>query len=139
MDEELMNIITEGNIEVEGTEVIEAEASIEVEEYEIPTEEETTDVVEVEPIEQIVIEMEESVGWVGGDGGRHYGLLGRDERNQHPITAITGLREELDNLEKLQTVFSDKYNHANYYKWQMAPETPTGLFVSCHTSDCIKC
>lgn len=96
---------------------------------------ETTEIVEVEAIEEIEIEVDEAVGWVGGDSTRHYSLSGRDESDQHPIGAITGLRAELDKIESLQTVYSDKKQQADYYKWQQDdnhefPANPHGLFVS---------
>ena len=134
MDEELMDIITEQNIEVKPVEVIENEVAVEDEEYNVSVEE-AVGTIEAETPEELIIEMDESIGWVGGDSERHYSLLGRDDPNQHTIKAITGLREELDDIEKLQTVFSDKYNHANYYKWHEAiPDSASGLFVSFHPS-----
>ena len=36
--------------------------------------------------------------------GRHADLLGRDEEDQHPISAINGLREALDEAGKLQEI-----------------------------------
>lgn len=80
--------------------------------------------------DEINIEMEESVGWVGGDSAGHYSLYGRDDPNQHTIGAITGLREELDDIERLKTVYSDKMNVANYYEWSDGPHDECGRFVS---------
>lgn len=51
--------------------------------------------------------------------------------NQHTIGAITGLREELDNIKSLKTVYSDKPLQANYYKWEGNNTYDThGYFVS---------
>ena len=48
----------------------------------------------------------------------HALLNNRDIPNQHPITAIEGLRDELDNIESLKTEYSDKMGFANYYPWE---------------------
>ena len=48
----------------------------------------------------------------------HALLNNRDIPNQHPITAIEGLRDELDNIESLKTEYSDKMGFANYYPWK---------------------
>ena len=93
------------------------------------SEEVTHAVVNVENIEEIEISVEEAIGWIGGDRGHHYELPDRNEPNQHIITSITGLREELDEIEKLKTVYSDKYNVANYYEWEEATDE-YGYFVS---------
>lgn len=61
----------------------------------------------------------------------HSLLYNRDDPEQHPITSITGLRTELDAIEALQIVYSDKKQQANYYMWrQDIPSDPYGLFVS---------
>lgn len=65
----------------------------------------------------------------------HALMYGRDLSDQHPITAITGLRHELDEVESLQVVYSDKKQQADYYLWH--DENPLGeyregLFVSMH-------
>ena len=48
----------------------------------------------------------------------HAVLNNRDIPNQHPITAIEGLREELNNIENLKTEYSDEMGFANYYPWE---------------------
>lgn len=48
----------------------------------------------------------------------HALLNNRDIPNQHPIAAIEGLRDELDNIESLKTEYSDKMGFANYYPWE---------------------
>lgn len=94
---------------------------------------ETVDTIEVEAIEEIQIGFDEAIGWTGGDSTRHYSLYGRDEPDQHPITAITGLREELNDIEALDVVYSDERNQANYYLWEdenLLQENRVGYFVS---------
>lgn len=91
------------------------------------------DVVDVELEEEININIEDEIGWVGGDYTKHYSLSGRDEADQHPISSITGLRSELDEIQSLKTVYSDKKNYANYYLWQdrnILQENRVGYFVT---------
>lgn len=122
MDENLMNSISEDAIE-------EMDLPVEDVESDIPTEEITHDIV-VEPEEDVVIDISESMGWVSGDDRYHDSLLGVDSPRQHPIEAITNLREELDEIEALKTVYSDKPNIANYYEWKDAAYNDYGYFVS---------
>lgn len=134
MNEELIELTTEENIDIYAEEIIESEVNSEDLEQSIQTEE-AVEIVEAEAVEEIEIEVEESVGWVGGDNTNHYSLSGRDQADQHPIKAITGLREELNQIESLQTVYSDKKQQADYYLWRtdnehLLPANPYGLFVS---------
>ena len=73
---------------------------------------------------------------------KHSLLNGRELSDQHPITAITGLRNELDEIEALKTVYSNDKNYANYYMWQdenPSRENRGGFFVSlCPTTNKIK-
>lgn len=136
MDDELIELTTEENIDVIAEEIVENEVSIENPEQSIDATE-SIETVEVETVEEMEIEIEESVGWVGGSNTLHHNLAGRDEANQHPITAITGLRAELDRIESLQTIYSDKKQQADYYMWRQdarhpLPANPYGLFVSIH-------
>lgn len=132
MDEELVLIETIETIEEAQEEGVVSQDSVNVETLEGDTgiaefdseldndssmEETTLDVLDVETVEEIEIEVDEAVGWVPGDSSRHYSLYGRDEDNQHPISAITGLRTELDEINRLKTVYSDGVNVANYYEW----------------------
>lgn len=94
------------------------------------TSQETTNVIEAEIQEEIVIEIDESMGWVMGDRSLHYSMAGRDEDNQHPISAITGLRHELDQIEALHPVTSNKIGVANYYEWHDDKHSETGYFVT---------
>ena len=122
MDEELMDLTTEEIIEL-GTEDLESDVDTE----------EIVQVIEVETVDEINVEMDEAIGWIGGDSTRHYSLYGRDEADQHPITAITGLREELNDIEALDVVYSDERNQADYYLWEdenILQENRVGYFVS---------
>ena len=116
MDEELIEVITEDNAHVELEGVVESEVLDEDFEQSIDAEI-AFEIAEIEVAEEIEVEIDESVAWTGGDNMRHYSLYGRDEADQHPISAITGLRDELNEIESLKTVYSDKTGFANYYKW----------------------
>lgn len=61
---------------------------------------------------------------------RHTLLTERDVSDQHPITAITGLRDELDGIKALKTVYADKMGIANYCKWNNGAYNEYGYFVS---------
>ena len=81
--------------------------------------------------EPIIIEVEETMGWAGGDSGVHSSLYGRDEPDQHPISAITGLSEKLSDIEALKSVQSNQFGFANYYKWaNNESRSEYGYFVS---------
>lgn len=81
--------------------------------------------------EPIIIEVEETMGWAGGDSGAHSSLYGRDEPDQHPISAITGLSEKLSDIEALKSVQSNQFGFANYYKWaNNESRSEYGYFVS---------
>ena len=118
IDEELLDPMTEESIDL------------------IP--EEDIQLVVVDEVEDVEIEIEDSIGWVGGDNTRHYSLYGREEPNQHPIEAINGLREELDSIEALQTIYSNEKQSADYYMWDdgnVLQEDRVGYFVSLRDND----
>ena len=129
MDEFLMNKITEEYDVIEDIVAQEVDVHIEDVESEISAEE-TVYEIPMDVQENVVIDISESIGWVSGDKRYHDSLLGVDAPNQHPITAITNLREELDEIEALKTVQSDKFNVANYYEWKDAAYDGFGYFVS---------
>lgn len=81
------------------------------------------------------IEVEAGTGWAGGDIASHDALYGRDMDNQHPISAIIGLKGELNELEKLKTVYSNGVGVANYYKWNSGAHSEAGYFVSLVDTD----
>lgn len=129
MGEELIEVVTEYNDNVELEDAVESEVLSEDFEQSIEAES-TFEVAEIEVAEEIEVEIDESVGWTGGDNTRHYSLYGRDEADQHPISAITGLRDELNKIESLKTVYSDQVGFANYYKWHDGVYDEYGYFVS---------
>lgn len=137
----MINLTTEEDVNIDTEEVVESEVLAEDLEQNVEVEE-SVEVVEVETVEEIDVGIDEAVGWVGGDSTRHYSLYGRDEPDQHPITAITGLREELNDIEALGVVYSDKRNQADYYLWEdgnVTQENRAGYFVSvCSGIDKIK-
>ena len=82
------------------------------------TVEEIMPVIEVAEVESYEIEMLEAFPALEGDDGYNHALLNNREVNDaHPISAITGLRAELNAIEALQTVYSDKKGNADYYEW----------------------
>ena len=132
MDENLINQTPDENNIIDGIEL-----TVEDVQQDIITEENVHEVI-VESEEETVIDISESMGWVSGDVRYHDSLLGIDSPRQHPIESITNLREELDKIERLKTVYSDKFNVANYYKWKDAAYDTHGYFVSIVESDKIK-
>lgn len=105
---------------------------------------ETVDFIDVEDTEALTVDSFSAFPAVGESNEylKHQLLNGRELYDQHPITAITGLRDALDNIESLKTVYSDKRRHANYYLWKdenLLQEDRLGLFVSlCDSSNQIK-
>lgn len=98
------------------------------------TVEEVMPVIEIMEIDGYDIEMQEAFPASTGDLSLNHALLNnREIRDAHPITAITGLREELDSIEALQTVYSDKKGSADYYEWsegRAMAGNGVGYFVS---------
>lgn len=97
--------------------------------------EETVDIVEVDDVEVITVDMDEAFSALGetNEQLKHSLLNGRELSDQHPISAITGLREELDGIQALQTVYSDEKQVADYYEWEdgnVIGENRVGYFVS---------
>lgn len=140
MDEEAIDLENENSTNIEPSNVTVGEISPDIYNKEISAEM-PVGIVAGETVEQITIDLEESIGWVGGDSSKHYSLLGREEANQHPIEAISGLREELDEIEALKTVYSDKVGVAHYYEWSDGSKADYGYFVSLvpHTSSVKIC
>lgn len=99
------------------------------------THSETVQVIEVEDVELYTVDTFDAFNALGepNERLRHQLLNGRDMPDQHPITAITGLRDELDDIEALQTVYSNGKQMADYYKWEdenILYENRVGYFVS---------
>ena len=105
---------------------------------------ETVDVIEVSDTSTYTIDSAEAFPALGesNENLKHQLLNGRELSDQHPITAITGLREELDNIKILDTVYSNKKNQADYYLWEdenPAQENRIGFFISlCEDTNKIK-
>lgn len=79
---------------------------------------EETPIIEEPNDEAVEVEIFEAFqAPTAGDSSNHALLTNREIHDAHPITAITGLREELDSIEALQTVYSDKKGNADYYEW----------------------
>lgn len=96
---------------------------------------ETVDVIEVEDFETYTIDSEVAFPSLGepNEKLKHSLLNGRELEDQHPITAITGLRAELDDIEALDVVYSNQKNQADYYEWEdenILQENRIGLFVT---------
>jgi predicted nucleic acid-binding Zn-ribbon protein len=102
---------------------------------------ETIQIIEIDEPELFTVGTDEAFASSGGQNPQlnHALLHNRDLPDQHTIRSITGLREELDEIESLKTVESDKRGCANYYMWKDEQSTlPTqrvGYFVSIHTRD----
>ncbi len=95
----------------------------------------TVQVVEVEDAKLFTVDTFDAFNALGepNEQLKHQLLNGRDMSDQHPITAITGLRDELDSIEALQTIYSDKKQMADYYKWEdgnKLQRNRVGYFVS---------
>jgi hypothetical protein len=129
MDEKLINQTLEEYDITEDVSLQEIDVQVDDIQYEVQVEETIEEVV-VESEPEVVIDVSESMGWVSGDNRYHDSLLGVDFPRQHPITSITNLREELDEIERLKTVYADGLNIANYYEWKDAAYDEYGYFVS---------
>lgn len=91
----------------------------------------------IEPlaVEDYDIEVDNAFPAIGEPNERlnHALLNGREFDDQHPISSITGLRDELNKIESLQTIYSDGKGFAQYYLWEdenLLREDRAGCFVS---------
>ena len=93
-----------------------------------------------EDISEIVIDVEESIGWSAGDTATHSMLPDKNTSDQHIIDSITGLSSELEDLKSSnKSVYSNKVGVASYYKWIDGTNHETfGQFVSVASIDTIK-
>ena len=113
----------ENEIIYDGAPISETQDDVEVET--------TIETIEVELIEEYDIEMFEAFPALTSDTTNNHALLNnRELDDQHPISAITGLRAELDSIEALKTIYSDKKGIADYYEWADAAYDEVGYFVS---------
>ena len=100
--------------------------------------------VQVAREDVIIIESEHGFAPLGepNEQLRHALMTDRDIADQHPIGAITGLQNELDKINALKTVCSNKRHQADYYLWEdenPLQEVREGLFVSiCEDTNRIK-
>lgn len=86
-------------------------------------------------IEDYDIEVDSAFPAIGEPNEKlsHALLNGREFNDQHPISAITGLRDELDEIESLKTVYSNGKGFAQYYLWEdenLLQEDRVGCFVA---------
>ena len=138
MDENLINEITEEVVNLAESQEAISEVDViaeETVEVLVAEEENITTVAEAEAIE---ITIEEGAGYIAGESGLHSTLPDRNNANQHEITAITGLREELDAIESPRTIESNGINVATYYQWKYGAYDTNGYFVSIVDGDKIQ-
>jgi hypothetical protein len=89
-------------------------------------------VIDTQATEIIEVEVTEAFQ-SSANGVTHDSLPDRNLSGAHVITAIEGLRDELDEIEALKVVYSNKKGNADYYEWadgNVAADNRTGLFVS---------
>jgi hypothetical protein len=89
-------------------------------------------VIDTQATEIIEVEVTEAFQ-SSANGVTHDSLPDRNLSGAHTITAIEGLRDELDEIEALKVVYSNKKGNADYYEWadgNVAADNRTGLFVS---------
>ena len=103
---------------------------------------ETVEYVEVEPVKEYVIEIEENVGSdsSGSKATTHYDLPDRNAEDQHIIGAITGLEDILKKLSFTKDNYSTYGGYAEFRPWRkdgyyyetIRPNKPDGVgyFVS---------
>lgn len=105
---------------------------------------ETVEIIDVSDVPTYTVDSDVAFPAIGETNEylNHNLLNGKELPDQHPITAITGLRNELDNIEALQTVYSDKKQLADYYEWadgNVSGEDRVGYFVCvCNSLDTIE-
>lgn len=80
--------------------------------------EENVEYIKVDEIEELEIEIEEGIGWVGGDATKHYSLDGRDDPDQHKICAITGLEDKLNTLSSAKNLYAIGSGFAEFQQWK---------------------
>lgn len=103
----------------------------------------TVEIIEVSDLDYDSVETFDAFPALGvsNDDLQHALLNGRELADQHPITAITGLQESLDEITSLKPIYSDKIGVASYYKWYDGAHDESGYFVSMvpHTSTIAVC
>lgn len=113
------------------------ETQVSIEEDIIETQTEVVQTyVDVKEAEEVEISVSE--GFTGNTSLNVAADHSRYLPDQHTIGAITGLREELDEIERLKTVYADEKNQANYYLWEdenPAYQNRNGYFVAARKDD----
>lgn len=88
---------------------------------------------EVSENDIIDIEIDEAFPYaMNTDLANHAILKNRGEQDAHPIEAISGLRKELDDIQRLKRVYSSENGLAEYYAWSDGNpswENRAGYFV----------
>ena len=119
---EAIDVVESDNHNVD---IFETQDDVEIEEV-------TVEVIDVTESENYNIDMFEAFPSLTdvSDNFNHALMNNRELHDQHPISAITGLRNELDKIEALQPIFSNQIGMANYYKWNSGAYDEVGYFVS---------
>lgn len=144
IEDEKVEMLSEEEYEIEAEEIEnEKVETLSEEEYEIEAEEIEGEKVETLSEEEYEVKAEEVLPFDSSDSGtmNHALLNNREIPNQHPITAIEGLREELDEIKTLKEEFSNQYGHADYYLWEDGGDEDDeriGYFVSVCDGDSTK-
>lgn len=120
-------IVNQPTVEYDSVGIIECDEAANVEP-------ETLEVIEVGTVDTFTVGTDNAFPELGEQNQEmnHSYFRGRELPDQHPISSISGLRQELDNIESLKTVYSNGKNHADYFLWK--DENPeqnnrVGLFV----------
>ena len=80
---------------------------------------ETVEYIEVNELEPMEIEIEEAVGWTGGNGDiTHASLPDKNEPDQHAIESIKGLSKMLDILSSAKDHYSPHSGFAEFRQWK---------------------
>lgn len=140
MDEEMIIIETE---EVVDDEVISEDIEQSIKHQE------TIQYIEVEDATEMEIDIEEGVGWAGGDVTKHFSLDGRNDPDQHDIVAIKGLKDKLEDLGKAKDLYTINGGIAEFRRWkdngegyklfeEGESEAHLGYFVGLDRDGCIE-
>lgn len=77
--------------------------------------------INVEDVSSVDIEMDDAFPSISSDGSgetvNHALLNGRELSDQHPISAISGLRKELDSIEAVKRIYSSENGLGEFRKW----------------------
>ena len=77
--------------------------------------------INVEDVGSAYIEMDDAFPSISSDGSgetvNHALLNGRELSDQHPISAISGLRKELDSIEAVKRIYSSENGLGEFRKW----------------------